>query len=463
MKVKKGIRVIPFSFLCEVYTNKERSMKLSQCMIVKNEEKNIECALSWGRDIVSEQIVVDTGSTDRTVEIAQKMGATVYHFPWINDFAAAKNFAIEQATGDWIAFLDADEYLEKPHAKLLAEFLAQLDTEMVEVGGKRKPCDVISCLMVHLDAGGRSKMVHKQTRFFRNVPHIRYQGVIHEQLVDRDGKKLVVLDVGDLLKIYHTGYAWTGDLDMQKGDRNVKMLENLLVKDPDSAELQLYMAESLGLAGDVSGACHYAQLVLDHGETYEDATWRLRAFQIVMIAKYQDEGVDEEELYALYRQACEEYPNVPDFDAVMGFYMFAHRRYPECVRYFEQALETFKSAQELPHSRMQELLKDTFVQLCMSYEELGDINKSFQYAVQALQIDPYNESILYPMLYKLTYTAPAPAEDILGLLKQLYDLSSRKDTLFLLKNIRKVTNAALEQCLKPYMAIEDQQQYFNQK
>ena len=77
-----------------------------------------------------------------------------------------------------------------------------------------------------------------------------------------------------------------------------------------------------------------------------------------------------------------------------------------------------------------------------------------------LQIDPYEESILYPMLHKLSYTAPAPAEDILGLLKQLYDLSSRKDTLFLLKNIRKVTNVELEQCLKPYMAIEDQQQFF---
>ena len=56
---------------------------ISQCMIVKNEEKNIEKALSWGKGIVSEQIVVDTGSTDRTVEIAKKMGAKVYDFAWI--------------------------------------------------------------------------------------------------------------------------------------------------------------------------------------------------------------------------------------------------------------------------------------------------------------------------------------------------------------------------------------------
>ena len=86
-------------------------LRLSQCMIVKNEEKNIRRALSWGRDIMWEQIVVDTGSTDRTAQIAQEMGAKLFRFDWIDDFAAAKNHAIRQAGGDWIVFLDADEYL----------------------------------------------------------------------------------------------------------------------------------------------------------------------------------------------------------------------------------------------------------------------------------------------------------------------------------------------------------------
>ena len=84
-------------------------MRISQCMIVKNEEANIEKALSWGRGILWEQIVVDTGSTDRTVELAEAMGAKIYHFDWIDDFAAAKNFAISKAEGDWVALLDADE------------------------------------------------------------------------------------------------------------------------------------------------------------------------------------------------------------------------------------------------------------------------------------------------------------------------------------------------------------------
>lgn len=77
---------------------------LSQCMIVKNEEKHIRRALSWAAGIAKEQIVVDTGSTDRTVEIARSMGAKVFHFPWEDDFSSAKNYAIRQASGSWIAF-----------------------------------------------------------------------------------------------------------------------------------------------------------------------------------------------------------------------------------------------------------------------------------------------------------------------------------------------------------------------
>ena len=99
---------------------------ISQCMIVKNEEENIERALSWGKGIVSEQIVVDTGSEDRTVEIARAMGAKVYTFAWTDDFSAAKNYALSKAEHEWVAFLDADEYFSGEDAKKLDGYVKRL-------------------------------------------------------------------------------------------------------------------------------------------------------------------------------------------------------------------------------------------------------------------------------------------------------------------------------------------------
>ncbi|MBF8416863.1 glycosyltransferase family 2 protein [Heyndrickxia coagulans] len=96
-------------------------MKASLCVITKNEENNIKKCLESVGDIVFEKIVVDTGSTDKTIEIAKKMGAKVYSFKWIDDFSAAKNYAISKAKGDWIIFLDADEFIEPSQIQMVEE------------------------------------------------------------------------------------------------------------------------------------------------------------------------------------------------------------------------------------------------------------------------------------------------------------------------------------------------------
>ena len=92
---------------------------ISLCMIVKNEEDWIELCLKSVQSLISEAIVVDTGSTDRTVELARSCGAKIFNFDWCDDFAAARNFSISHATGDWILILDADEVIA---ARDLPEF-----------------------------------------------------------------------------------------------------------------------------------------------------------------------------------------------------------------------------------------------------------------------------------------------------------------------------------------------------
>lgn len=223
----------------------QRNIRISQCMIVKNEEKNIEQALSWGKGIVWEQIVVDTGSTDRTVEIAEKMGAKVYHFPWIDDFAAAKNFAIDKAGCEWIAFLDADEFFTAEDAGKLLNCIEKIqDTEY----------EGIMTGWVHLDNDGKIMAVQSQIRIFRNLPQIRYVRRIHEYLRVNGERSVRMADMVETLSIYHTGYGKRESGKKVGSSRNLRLLQMELKDHPDDYELHGLLANEYLAMDDMEQA-----------------------------------------------------------------------------------------------------------------------------------------------------------------------------------------------------------------
>src|SRR5207249_3515175 len=102
----------------------------SLCMIVKNEEQFLVDCLASMRDAVDEIIIVDTGSTDATVELAEAAGAKVFHYPWQDDFAAARNESISHATGKWILWMDADERLAPGAAAVIRDAVKRNDFEV---------------------------------------------------------------------------------------------------------------------------------------------------------------------------------------------------------------------------------------------------------------------------------------------------------------------------------------------
>ncbi len=153
-------------------------LKLTQCVIVKNEEQNLPRALNWGKNLVDELIVVDTGSSDGTVALAEKLGAKVLHFEWIDDFSAARNFAISKCTGDWIFFLDADEYFEDTDVPLLRPLIEKIDGLYVTEKGKKHRYNVIETPWINFGNDNNAR----QARIFRNEPYLRYAGAVHEQL-----------------------------------------------------------------------------------------------------------------------------------------------------------------------------------------------------------------------------------------------------------------------------------------
>ncbi|MGD8777577.1 MAG: glycosyltransferase family 2 protein [Ignavibacteria bacterium] len=180
-------------------------------MIVKNEEKYLEGCLASVKDVVDEIVIVDTGSTDSTLEIASKYNSNIYKFDWINDFSAARNFALSKSTGDWILYLDADERLAENSVDELKKIISSKDN----AGYK---CSVNS---INNISGISNKM--KYIRLFANNSQLYFTGKAHEQIE----KSLLELnyEIKDSdIKIIHLGYNVEQSELNKKAERNLKLL-----------------------------------------------------------------------------------------------------------------------------------------------------------------------------------------------------------------------------------------------
>ena len=191
--------------------------RLSVCLIVKNEERHLGRCLQSVRGLADEIVVVDTGSTDRTIEIAREHGARVAHFDWCDDFSAAKNFSIEQATGDWILSIDADESIAtRDHSAIRATVNA--DAACPE---RSRRVDAIVIPQRHYvdtvlvgwqpGSGGYAEgepyggfIDVDCRRLFRNRPWLRFRNRVHEELVSLDPARPLI-EARDAWVIHHYG------------------------------------------------------------------------------------------------------------------------------------------------------------------------------------------------------------------------------------------------------------------
>lgn len=129
-------------------------MDLSLCMIVKNEETFLSQVLESVKPVVDEMVILDTGSSDRTIDIAQEYGARVYHFQWGNDFSAARNHALQYVQGKWVLVLDGDEVLTPEIVPEIQQAIKN-DRYLVinlirkEVGAAQSPYSLVSRLFRH--------------------------------------------------------------------------------------------------------------------------------------------------------------------------------------------------------------------------------------------------------------------------------------------------------------------------
>jgi glycosyltransferase involved in cell wall biosynthesis len=196
---------------------------LSVCFIARNEEKNLPRALASVRDVADEIIVADTGSTDHTVKISQESGAIVCHFPWRDDFSAARNFAISHARGDWILWMDADE-------ELLPESAAELRASL------ERP-DALAYFIRRQDLTEADRLDYYtmmwQLRLFRRRDDLRFQGRCHPDFRPEIGEIEAKTGLqAHLSSITIRHYGYMGALKPAKLRRAARLLEMELLERP---------------------------------------------------------------------------------------------------------------------------------------------------------------------------------------------------------------------------------------
>lgn len=254
--------------------DKAQGISVSACAIMKNEISHVEAWLDNVRVFAQEIIVVDTGSTDGTNEFfAKQPDVKLINYEWQHDFAQAKNMALQEATGDWLVFTDADECFY--HPENIIEYLRQLDKQYADM-------DVIFCPIDNIDADSNNEIINSDVvpRLIRNHVGIKYMGAVHEQLT-KGGEpwqdiKYVVAD--RQLAIRHTGYS-TKVIPF-KYQRNYEILRRVMEKSNNPEMYYGFLSESLLGLAKYQEALEYAILAME--SPYQPAIQKERFAQVAI-------------------------------------------------------------------------------------------------------------------------------------------------------------------------------------
>lgn len=225
-------------------------MKLSFCMMVKNEEKNLGRCLESIKDLADEIIIVDTGSSDGTIKIAEEYGAKIYEHPWENDFSLHRNQSIGYATGDWVFIIDADNELVVDNKDAFLKFI------------KKMPLQYDTILLTSKDMqGGKNVMQFNTARVFRRNA-IHYEGIVHNQ-PHTHGKAAQC----DFVHLLHYGYDLSPEEKQKKKERLLELLYKRLENNPEDYSVYFYLAQCYAVNGDDDKCIEAGEEYIKHRES----------------------------------------------------------------------------------------------------------------------------------------------------------------------------------------------------
>ncbi len=302
---------------------------LSVCIITKNEEKNMERCLQCLKPYGFEIVVTDTGSTDRTREIALQYTEKVYDFPWCNDFAAAKNFAVSKASYPYVMVIDSDEFLEKLEVDKLSQMIRQYPDKVGRICRRN----------VFTRNGQQQENQEWINRIFQK-DKFHYEGRIHEQVTAMNGSEYETYQAPVVIE--HTGYDLTAEERKEKANRNFTLLIQELArleKEENSKENEqipyiLYqLGKSCYMAEEYGKACEY----FSKGLSYDLNPKLEYVIDMVETYGYALLNSGQADVALFFENIYEAFGNSADFQFLMGLIYMNNAR-------FEQAIDEFKKA-----------------------------------------------------------------------------------------------------------------------
>lgn len=304
---------------------------VSICVIMKNEEKNMDKFLSSIKKAMGkypyELVLVDTGSSDRTIEIARKYTDNIHHFDWIDDFSAARNYSLKAAKNDWILVLDCDEYVTDIKTECFDMMIRQ----------NKKAVGLLSRRSHYEMNGTDSVCVDEVERFFDRREY-HYEAIIHEQVRGIDGNDKYVR-IALPIMVEHSGYEGTFEELRKKAERNNQLLFKMLEERPDDPYLYFQIGQSYNMIHDDEKAYYYygkgLEFDVDPNADYVRMMVVAYGYNMLHLGKYE-EALSFQGIY-------EEFGCTPEFVCLMGLIYLRNGMIIEAMAEFLKAT-TFETA-----------------------------------------------------------------------------------------------------------------------
>lgn len=336
-------------------------------MIVKNEEETIERVLSCAKGFCDEMVVCDTGSTDRTIELAEAMGAKVVHFKWVDDFSAARNHSFEHCTGDWIIWLDADDVVTEADQAKIRQLKEHALNDSID--------GVMLTYQYAFNAANECSFSFLRERIIRRAAGLKWKYPVHECIAVPHGRGLIRRDIC----IQHRQLPHKMPL---KKDRNITILRRVVEEEGDTSPRNLFY-----YANELRDHQHYADAITYY-KKYLDVShidWEKYSAMMSIVRCYFHLEQDEEALNWCTRAMLLDSRRAEAFNQ-LGMYFYRRKEWHRAIPFFTAASCLPKPDSGFVNEADYNWIPYDYLSIC--YDRIGDYKTSIEMIFKSLPANP---------------------------------------------------------------------------